>query len=174
MLYVYDKIASTIDVAIERLSDDIDILAMEQTNGVGKQKRIWDSPRDNLYLSMNMDNLAKNGVTQEDLSVYFGVLTGLTIQSFKEIDIKYKFPNDLYINGKKVAGLLIDIYDDRMIVSIGCNLRRSIEEFANLYDYKIRVTPVEFYTVLKSFIEQYQINNDVLRFIKKIWMENLL
>lgn len=174
MLKIYDRVSSTIDIAKTCFYTDIDILAIEQSHGVGKQGRAWHSPIGNLFLSMNMKNYSTLQITQSDLAIYFGVMTGLTIQTFKMLSLKYKFPNDIYLGGKKLAGLLIDAYDDRMIVSIGCNLRRAPVEFANLHDYKMVITPIEFYIVLKHLMQKYPISIEVLKYTKDIWMQNLL
>ena len=106
------------------------IFANTQINGRGKKDAIWKSPIGNIYLSfifpIPLGNLTIYNNFQ-DCSLLIGLSLHEVINFYKnkEYDIKIKKPNDILINGKKVAGILIESINHEdscyLIVGIGIN-----------------------------------------------------
>ena len=84
---------------------NICLLANEQKSGIGRRGNEWVSPKGNIYISF---------LIKYDLSIenhfLFGALTANSIIKFlkKYIDenINIKWPNDIIINKKKIAGIM--------------------------------------------------------------------
>lgn len=102
-------------------------LAEAQTAGRGRQGKKWVSPfGSSLYLSMYWP-FAGGYQSISGLSLAVGVAVARTVQSFGNKNIALKWPNDVYSNGKKLAGVLIDV-DGQLhgachcIIGIGINV----------------------------------------------------
>ena len=92
------------------------IIAETQTAGRGRYGRIWQSPRGNLYVSFVFES---NPMRDK----YLSFLTGLALaESLPEFNVRLKWPNDVLLEGKKVAGILLETTGDKIIVGIGVNL----------------------------------------------------
>ncbi len=88
------------------------ILADSQTSGKGRMDRHWNSPIGNLYFSLILKPKKPISVACQ-LSFLAAVAMGLSISQFSktksdEGKINYKWPNDILIAGKKVAGILLE------------------------------------------------------------------
>ena len=102
-------------------------LAEAQTAGRGRHGRKWVSPYGaNLYLSMYWPfeggYQAVNG-----LSLAIGVAIAEALQRLEVPDVKLKWPNDVYIGKRKLAGVLIEVEGQiggacDCIVGIGLNV----------------------------------------------------
>jgi len=97
--------------------------ADEQTAGKGQHGRTWVSPAGcNLYLSycFLLPDLEQVIHIPQILS-----LSLLQILEGYDLESRIKWPNDLIIDGKKIAGVLCEVEDHRVIVGIGVNINMS-------------------------------------------------
>ena len=121
-LISFDKIPSTQDYAHElvasgRATDYTAILAAAQSAGRGRYKRTWVSHHGNVYVSF----IFKSPERDARLSYAVAVAVAETVASFG-VHPTIKWPNDILIDGKKVAGILIEYSADFVIVGIGINV----------------------------------------------------
>lgn len=92
------------------------VMAETQTGGRGRYGRIWQSPKGNLYVSFVFES---NPLRDK----YLSFLTGLALaESLPEFNVRLKWPNDVLLDGKKVAGILLETFENKIIVGIGVNL----------------------------------------------------
>lgn len=92
------------------------IMAETQTGGRGRYGRVWQSPKGNLYVSFVFP-------ADKKTERYLSFLTGLALaESLPEFSVRLKWPNDVLLDGKKVAGILLESMEDKIIVGIGVNL----------------------------------------------------
>lgn len=134
---VFNTISSTQTYIKDIINNGIKIpkegfgcFSYSQISGVGKLGRKWYSPYGNVYFSFI---LGKKLTSFENLN-YINLLiayslreTILKIIPNKKDDIKYKWPNDILIDGKKISGILIEIEYSKnqemyIIVGVGINL----------------------------------------------------
>lgn len=114
------------------------ITADSQTKGRGRHDRSWISPIGNLYLSLILQFENSNRIT--DYSFLTACVIGDTLRSYN-IETKYKWPNDIILNDKKLAGILLqfekinNVYN--LVIGIGLNLVSSPPYAASIADYKI-------------------------------------
>jgi len=123
-LYYLDEVSSTNEYAkslLETAPDGTIVLADAQTAGTGRQGRKWYSPVGGIWMSVILRT--------EKLSVIPIVAAVATCETFITHDILLgiKWPNDMMLNRKKVAGILCEIVDKTVIMGIGLNL--NIREF---------------------------------------------
>ncbi len=140
--YIYfEKINSTNIFLKERkdLDDGTVVLAEYQEGGKGRKGRKWISPAyKGLYFSIllkknfNVINLLK-------LSLFFGYIVRNVIQNYVSDKVYIKWPNDIYLNGKKLGGILIETELEgnevnRVIVGIGININSDMEDLKSVLD----------------------------------------
>ncbi len=85
------------------------IIAAEQTAGRGRQRRSWISPPGNLYASLLLRPERPMRVALEiGFVVAVVVADALTAQLPPTAEVRLKWPNDVLIGGRKVAGILME------------------------------------------------------------------
>ncbi len=106
----YKALSSTNSKAKELAKKGADpwtiIAAEKQTGGYGRKKAAWSSPKGGLYFSVilpksNIDDL-------QTLTVLAAFICAKTIKDNFNLEPFIKLPNDVWINGKKVAGILTE------------------------------------------------------------------
>jgi len=95
------------------------VLAVSQRAGRGQLGRSWESPPGNVYGTLVLPPAPKEWDSQ--LSLLVGFCLARFLRS-KNIPAFIKWPNDLLVEGKKVAGILIEERDGRCMAGIGINL----------------------------------------------------
>jgi BirA family biotin operon repressor/biotin-[acetyl-CoA-carboxylase] ligase len=122
-----DTIGSTNDearrLALEGAPHGTAIHADEQTAGRGRLAHSWFSPPGNLYLSV----LLRTGMPAAratQLSFLAALAVSDTVEALlpRQIRAMVKWPNDVLVNGAKIAGILIEQVDDAVIIGIGLNV----------------------------------------------------
>lgn len=103
---------STNEDAHRRLSEGAKcpfaIVASEQTSGRGRLGKSWQSPPGgNLYISVAFRPMVSPAAL-EDFSLLTGLQLCQSIGSRTGIPIQLKWPNDLWVGGRKLAGLLME------------------------------------------------------------------
>lgn len=111
-LAVIPVIDSTNQYLLERMdslqSGDACVAEYQQA-GRGRRGRQWFSPfGSNLYLSMYW-KLEQGPVAAMGLSLVIGIVTAEVLQGLGACDVRVKWPNDLYLNDRKLAGILVEL-----------------------------------------------------------------
>lgn len=103
-------------------------LAEHQTNGRGRLGRSWNSPFGrNIYCSMSYV-FQKDISEMAGLSLVVGILTAKALEVVDQrLKPRLKWPNDVYLEGKKAGGILIDLIAEangtcKAIIGIGLNV----------------------------------------------------
>jgi BirA family transcriptional regulator, biotin operon repressor / biotin---[acetyl-CoA-carboxylase] ligase len=137
-IQVFEQTTSTNDV-IERLARDgvregVVVFAESQTKGRGRLGRKWISPaRKGLWFSILLrPNLRPQETTQ--LTVASATALRRAIVSQTNLPMEIKWPNDILINGKKVAGILTEMSAEldrvrHVIPGIGIDVNQDAGEF---------------------------------------------
>lgn len=103
------------------------VLAMTQQEGRGRDGKTWSSPIGGLWLSIGINTRAK--VIELSTKVVESVKD--TLGKFLKCQIKE--PNDIFVNGKKLCGVLVESrssssHFERVIIGIGVNVFNDIPE----------------------------------------------
>ena len=102
-----------------------------QTAGRGRLDHKWlSAPGENLILSAVLDvgNMPPDRVATLPLVVGLAVIEGLSPLLPKELSPRLKWPNDVLVDGRKLAGILCERHGDTVIVGLGVNVKQ--REFA--------------------------------------------
>jgi BirA family biotin operon repressor/biotin-[acetyl-CoA-carboxylase] ligase len=106
------------------------LLALHQTSGQGRRGREWWSGKGNLALSLAFRSPSAD-VPATLYSNLVGIAAYAAIRPIlpPECDLRLKWPNDIYLNGKKLAGMLAQARQGTqhtdIVVGIGLNLREA-------------------------------------------------
>ena len=95
------------------------IIAKQQTKGRGRYGKIWFSSPGNLFFSF----LEETDMPTQQQPILVGLCVCKAIQLFLKERVSLKYPNDIYIHGKKVGGILIDRLFPIDVIGIGVNIK---------------------------------------------------
>ena len=121
---------------LKQLQAPVAVVADIQTQGVGSRNNEWISKEGNLFLSFALP-LAElpDDLKLESASIYFAYILKETLTAFGS-KVILKWPNDFYIDTKKIGGMITTVVGDTLICGVGLNLRDGDTEFA-VVDVKI-------------------------------------
>ncbi|HET7753689.1 MAG TPA: biotin--[acetyl-CoA-carboxylase] ligase [Anaeromyxobacteraceae bacterium] len=130
VLHCHEAVPSTNDVAKqlaeEGAGDGEVVIAESQTAGRGRRGRAWVSPpRKNLYLSAIIrPDLPPQRAPEVTLVASVAVCEAVRQAG---VDALIKWPNDVIVNGRKVAGILLEMAAEMdrvqwLVIGIGVNL----------------------------------------------------
>ena len=135
-IYYFDTINSTQNFATELASKPQEngtvVIAEKQTQGRGRLSRKWTSPSGGIWLSVIL-----HPEFEISAATLFPMVSSLAlaiaIEKVLKIKPKLKWPNDLIIDDKKVAGILVDVSVesgkiDYLILGVGINFKIDVKE----------------------------------------------
>jgi len=179
--YYFDSIDSTQNQALKMADDPTNngtvIIAAEQTGGKGRSGRKWVSPKGGIWLSIILHPKFDISIT-----TLFPIASALALSNALEKTLKIspelKWPNDLTINGKKVAGMLVDASlesnrIENIVLGIGINfdvdvkqIEKTLKGTSNFYgvtslsEQKKKIKPIQLVqTFLVEFEKIYELLN---------------
>lgn len=133
---ILETVDSTNAEAARRAAGPLDrplwIMARRQSAGRGRQGRAWESPAGNLSATF----LTRFAGTPREAASLFAPAAGLAVadlaaETVAPDRIQLKWPNDVLLDGKKLAGILIESHAAsgglRIAVGIGVNLAAAPE-----------------------------------------------
>ena len=138
-LQVHDELDSTNAEIIRQRGrssghDTLICLADHQTAGRGRRGRQWQSPRgENLYLSLGLT--FQGGFAMLDgLSLVLGLAVAEALEKQGVTAVGLKWPNDVFVEGSKLAGILVELQGEleegviQVVAGIGINVHMSRAE----------------------------------------------
>ncbi|HJM46126.1 MAG TPA: biotin--[acetyl-CoA-carboxylase] ligase, partial [Candidatus Nitrosopelagicus sp.] len=175
-VYYFEEIDSTQsfaqNIAADKKENGTIIIAEKQTAGRGRLDRKWTSPKGGIWFSLIIH--PKFDVSSSTLiPILSAVALSKSIKSSLGIDTEVKWPNDITMKGKKVAGVLVDASFqtnsiDYLILGIGINfdidakkLEKKLSKTPNFYGIgSLRKKEDETLpkTLLKDFLLQFEKN----------------
>ena len=179
----YDKVTSTNEIAKNQIDigaeEGLVVLAWEQTNGRGRLGKTFHSPRGGIYLTLVLNS------NEDSLKITSKAAVAL-VRAIKDVtdkDVKIKWVNDIIYNEKKVAGILAEVYKDKIILGVGINYTIKNDSFPedikdiaiSLYNgnYKCDTDPLD---LVNAFIKNmiYLIENKADDYIKEYIEKNIV
>jgi BirA family transcriptional regulator, biotin operon repressor / biotin---[acetyl-CoA-carboxylase] ligase len=103
-------------------------VAEEQSEGRGRLGRSWHAPA---RTSILMSVLLRPGVDPArlpELSLVAGGAVAEAIAEVTALEPAVKFPNDVLLGGRKVAGILAESSEGRVVLGIGINANQTAEQ----------------------------------------------
>jgi BirA family transcriptional regulator, biotin operon repressor / biotin---[acetyl-CoA-carboxylase] ligase len=146
--YYFDSIDSTQNQALKMANEPENngavIIAATQTGGKGRTGRKWISPKGGIWFSIILHPKFDISIT-----TLFPIASSLAlskaIENTFEITPELKWPNDLTIKGKKIAGILVDAAFESnkiesLVLGVGINfnvdvkaIKKTLKDTPNFY-----------------------------------------
>lgn len=132
---VFDSTTSTNDIAAEyaqsKENDGLVVFAEEQSAGRGRGGNKWFSRKgESILCSIALTQCKLN---PELLSLAGAVAVAEAIGKVGAAETKVKWPNDIVVGGRKIAGILVEskqtTFGTSFIIGIGLNCHQSEESF---------------------------------------------
>ena len=159
----FPEIGSTNDEALvwatQNAKDMSLVVTDKQTAGKGRMNREWHSqPGHSLTFSL----ILKPGKKGQDTSSQWAFLAALALVNVlrgKEIESQIKWPNDVLVRGRKVAGILVEnvwtgAIIDSVVVGVGVNLN---DEAFNDYQQDLRYPATSLSANSQSGFDSYEL-----------------
>ena len=180
-IVVLDTVGSTNDdISAFYEYNGLVLLANRQLKGRGRMGKTWHSnDKGNLYFSYIINNLKITDITSVALFVSFSLYDVLK----KFGPFKIKWPNDIVISKRKVAGILIEtkVLDNQLLyavvgVGINVNSKKFPEEISNLATsifsvYKNEISKEEllanFFNTFEFYLLTYLKSNIKINIVEK-------
>jgi biotin-[acetyl-CoA-carboxylase] ligase BirA-like protein len=166
--------ADLADLAREGAEPGLVLVAEAQTSGRGRMGRAWTAPpRSGLFFSVLLpqdDSLTRLGW----LPLVAGVAVVSALRGFAEIegaergrmaDAELKWPNDVLIGERKLAGILAQRVDAGVIVGIGLNVGLRADELPvpTATSLLIEDAPADRDPVLRAILRELAVRHEQLR-----------
>ncbi len=106
------------------------ILAEYQTNGRGRLTREWQSAKDlNLTFSILL-NKGFESVNPNIINLTASLAVAMSIENLYQLPVELKWPNDVLVNSKKIAGILLESTSkgsklDKIVIGFGINVNQT-------------------------------------------------
>ena len=162
--YYFDSIDSTQNQALKMAEDVANdgtiIVAAKQTGGRGRSGRKWVSPKGGIWVSIILHPTFDISITTL-FPIASALALSIAIEKTFSIQPELKWPNDLTIKGKKVAGMLVDVSlesnkIENLVLGVGINfdvnakqIEKSLKGTPNFYgvaslsDQKQNIKPIQ-------------------------------
>ncbi|WP_462427942.1 biotin--[acetyl-CoA-carboxylase] ligase [Fusobacterium varium] len=124
-IFRFENIDSTSDYLKNK--DDIQefdtVIAEIQTKGRGRRGNSWFSSKGMALFSFSL-KIDKNISIEEysKLPLVLGISVLRGIKRIEELDLKFKWTNDVYLDDKKLSGILVEKVNNFFIIGIGINV----------------------------------------------------
>lgn len=137
-VFSYQRVRSTNDVALQRARNGAPegtlVVAEEQTAGRGRLGRNWYSPpRAGLWASLILrPRVVPSRIFQ--LAICGALALAETVYTRTHLPVRVKWPNDVFIREKKLAGVLTEAQLDQnevrfVILGMGVNVNQDLQDF---------------------------------------------
>ena len=103
-------------------------VADEQREGRGRLGRAWEAPAGTSVLVSVLLLPAVEAPRLPELSLVAGGAVAQAILEVTGLEPTIKFPNDILVGGRKVAGILAESSEGRVVLGIGVNANQTPEQ----------------------------------------------
>ncbi len=132
-VFRFDEIDSTNSfLKRENKLENYDLaIAKNQSEGRGRRGNTWVSKEGAALFSFVLKE-DSNLLIEEyrKLPLVVGVAVLRALKKFENLNYKFKWTNDIYVNDKKISGILVEKINENFIIGIGINVNN--EDFGDL------------------------------------------
>jgi BirA family transcriptional regulator, biotin operon repressor / biotin---[acetyl-CoA-carboxylase] ligase len=140
--YLYEESCESTQQLLDRgLDEGATAVCDVQTQGRGRLGRGWETPAGSAILCSLLLK-PPDRAPLEQLSLVGGLAGAETVENALGLAVQLKWPNDVMVNRRKVAGVIAEATQGSVVVGIGINVNQSREELpANA-----KIQPASLYT----------------------------
>lgn len=141
--------------------------AEKQNKGKGRKDRVWYSAKDqNLTFSILITDTNFLGEKINLVNFVASLSIALAIENQYQLKTELKWPNDILINGKKIAGILSESVSkgskiDRLVIGIGLNVNQ------NFFQGAFHLEPTSLRLELHHVVEREHLLAEILNIFEE-------
>ena len=172
--FYFDSTDSTQNQALKMVEEPENngaiIVAEKQTGGRGRSGRKWVSPKGGIWFSVILHPRFDISVTTL-FPIASALALSIALEKTFKISPELKWPNDITIKGKKLAGMLVDVSlesnkIENLVLGVGINfdvdakqIEKNLKNTPNFYgvtslnELKTKIRPVE---LVQSFLTELE------------------
>lgn len=147
------------------------LLAEFQSKGRGRKDRIWIS---NAGQNLTFSILIKNDIKEEKINIInlgASVAVAQSLENLYQLNVELKWPNDVLVNHKKIAGILIESSSkgnkiSRLVIGIGINVNQPN------FPGKFEIQPTSIRKEFKATVSREKLLSEVLNNFETILNQN--
>ncbi|MGL4308771.1 MAG: biotin--[acetyl-CoA-carboxylase] ligase [Cetobacterium sp.] len=177
-IFKYEELDSTNKFikSLDNLQEYDIVIAKKQTAGRGRRGNPWTTELGAGLFSFLVEE--KEGISIEEytklpLIIGYSVLKGL--KKIENLDYKFKWTNDVYVQDKKISGILVEKMENKFVIGIGININNKMHSSVENIGISLREITGKEYSideVVIEVVEEFKKNYD--KFINGKWEEILL
>lgn len=185
-IHCFDEVGSTQDIAHTLASSGAPegtlVIAEIQTHGMGRLSRRWTSPKGGLWFSLVLTPTLISINQASGLTILVALSIARAIRNETNLKPLIKWPNDLYINTQKIAGILtesstVEVAVKYIILGVGINVNVDstsipLEATSLKNELGKEISMIDFLAkILKNIEEDYlrfKESHNLLPFLKEI------
>jgi BirA family biotin operon repressor/biotin-[acetyl-CoA-carboxylase] ligase len=151
------------------------LLALRQTAGQGRRGREWQSPEGNLALTVAFRTEVSARAPLYSILIGLAAHRALLSVLPQGLDLRLKWPNDIYLGGKKLAGILTQAKQQGsstdLVVGIGINLAQAPAGFeaTAVAEFTTAPSPAAFARVLLNELKALMVEIKDFETLKMLW-----
>lgn len=128
-IILYERVESTNAAAMAAAEEGAEggtlFVAEEQISGKGRKGRAWLSAKGK---SLTFSLLLRPGGRREGLTALFALAAVEALGDFLG-GLAIKWPNDIFLNGKKLGGILAESKEDAVVIGLGLDVNEEAGDF---------------------------------------------
>ncbi len=170
---IFQQTASTNDACWQHAADPaahgLVVLADEQTAGRGRRGAAWLSkPGQSILLSILLRDLSSANI--DTLTLQLGLATAQAVEQIASVDTAIKWPNDVLLQERKVAGVLVESRpgsrpnQQHVVLGIGLNVTQSSADFPQ----ELRTRATSIYQATGRVIDRLAVIMTLLQQIESL------
>jgi BirA family transcriptional regulator, biotin operon repressor / biotin---[acetyl-CoA-carboxylase] ligase len=169
--YLYEESCESTQRLLDpALPEGVVAVCNVQTGGRGRLGRAWEAPPGRAVLCSFLLKPPRDRSAPE-LSLVGGIAVAETVERATGLAAQIKWPNDVMLNRRKVAGVLAEVAGDAIVLGIGINVNQRLEELPE----DARVRPASLYTIDGVIRERAGVLADLIGALERsygLWLED--
>ena len=128
-IYLYEEVCPSTQRLLRDEADEGAVaVAEEQTEGRGRLGRSWQAPAGTSVLVSVLLLPRVEAARLPELSLVAGGAVAEAIAEVTGVEPVIEFPNDVLVDGRKVAGILAESSEGRVVLGVGVNVNQTGDE----------------------------------------------
>ena len=125
-IYLYEEVCPSTQRLLRDEADEGAVaVAEEQTEGRGRLGRSWQAPAGTSVLVSVLLLPRVEAARLPELSLVAGGAVAEAIAEVTGVEPVIEFPNDVLVGGRKVAGILAESSEGRVVLGVGVNVNQT-------------------------------------------------
>jgi BirA family biotin operon repressor/biotin-[acetyl-CoA-carboxylase] ligase len=146
-------------------NESVLVTAERQTGGRGRNTNKWESPLGNIYLSVGKKTKVYQlpMLSQKVAVLIFDYLQSIVV----DCSLKLKWPNDIFLNSKKVCGILVETKisgnDALIVIGVGINYAVSpLQEAVSIKPYTNKTKEDIELEIVNCCLNAFNFDNELM------------